>query len=202
MTQNHRRRRDVRRHVLAGFAVSAFAALVWMSPPVLAGPLVDPSTLQPVPPAGAVCKADGQQTICHTGLRFELVDEPVFDLPCGTLYETSIDVRRGIRWYDADGKITTRFVTQDVDGSWSLSPTGTGPIVTVTVHANWRNEYSPPGQEADSVPTTFHGDGLTVRAPGVGVIAHIAGLDVPDGTHRGAIRGVDDPGQLCAALTR
>jgi hypothetical protein len=202
MTQDHSRRRSVRRHILAGFAFSASAALFWMSAPVLAGSLVDPSTLQPVPPPGAVCRADGQQTICHTGLRFDLVNEPVFDLPCGTVYETSIDVRRGIRWYDADGKLTTRFVGQDAEGSLSLSPTGAGPTVTVTVHANWRNEYSPPGQDADSVPATSHGDGLTVRAPGVGVIAHIAGLDLPDGTHRGAIRGVDDPGPLCAALTR
>jgi hypothetical protein len=33
------------------------------------------------------------------------------------------------------------------------------------------------------------------------VIAHIAGLDPVDGTHRGAIRGVDDPAPLSAALT-
>jgi CheY-like chemotaxis protein len=39
---------------------------------------------------------------------------------------------------------------------------------------------------------------------GVGVIAHIAGLDLPDGTHRGVFRFVDDPqveAALCAALT-
>jgi hypothetical protein len=202
MTQHHTRRRKVRLHVLGGIVASAAAALVWMSASASAGSSVDPSTLQPVPPPGAVCQADGQQIICHTGLRFDLVNEPVFDLPCGTVYETSVDVRRGIRWYNAEGKLTTRFVTQDVDGSWSLSPTGAGPTVTVTVHANWRSEYSPPGQDADSVPLTFHGDGLTIRAPGVGVIAHIAGLDLPDGTHRGTIRGVDDPGPLCAALTR
>jgi hypothetical protein len=202
MKQVHGRRRKVRWHVVAGIAASAAVALVWMSTPVSAGSLVDPSTLQPVPPPGAECRADGQQTICHTGLRFDLVNEPVFDLPCGTIYETSVDIRSGIRWYDADGKLTRRFVTQDLDGTWSLSPTGAGPTVTLTVHANWRNEYSPPGQDADSVPATSHGDGLTVRAPGVGVIAHIAGLDLPDGTHRGAIRGVDDPAPLCAALTR
>jgi hypothetical protein len=202
MTQHRSRCRKVGLQVLGGIAVSATAVLVWMSVAASAGSLVDPSTLQPVPPPGAVCQDDGQQIICHTGLRFDLVNEPVFDLPCGTVYETSVDVRRGIRWYNAEGKLTTRFVTQDVDGSWSLSPTGAGPTVTLTVHANWRNEYSPPGQDADSVPTTSHGDGLTVRAPGAGVIVHIAGLDLPDGTHRGTIRGVDDPGPLCAALTR
>jgi hypothetical protein len=41
-------------------------------------------------------------------------------------------------------------------------------------------------------------------ASGFGVIAHIAGLDLPDGTHRGVLRLVDDPQEaerLCAALT-
>ena len=52
------------------------------------------------------------------------------------------------------------------------------------------------------MPATGHGDGLRVGAPCFGVIAHIAGLDLPDGTHRGAVRGVDDPAPLCAALTR
>src|SRR4029453_2318099 len=99
-----------------------------------------------------------KQKRCHPGLRFELLKEPIFDLPCGTVHETSIDVRRGIRWYDADGKLTTRFVSRNLEGSWSLSPTAAGPPATVTVHANWRNEYSPPGQDADSVPSTSHGD--------------------------------------------
>jgi hypothetical protein len=201
MKQHQSRRRKVGLHVLGGIVASAAAVLVWMSVAAFAGSFVDPSTLQPVPPPGAECQADGQQIICHTGLRFELVNEPVFDLPCGTVYETSVDVRRGIRWYNAEGKLTTRFVSQDVEGSWSLSPTGAGPTATLTVHANWRDEFTPPGQDVDSV-SAYHGDGLTVRAQGFGVIVHIAGLDEPDGTHHGTFRGTDDPAPLCAALTR
>ena len=37
------------------------------------------------------------------------------------------------------------------------------------------------------------------------MIAHIAGLDRPDDTHRGVFRFIDDPAvaaELCAALTR
>ena len=63
--------------------------------------------------------------------------------------------------------------------------------------------YTVPGDES-SGPETFHGSGITARAPGVGVIAHIAGLDLPDGTHRGVLRFVDDPqvaAAVCAALT-
>jgi hypothetical protein len=51
------------------------------------------------------------------------------------------------------------------------------------------------------VSTEAHGDGLAVRAAGIGVIAHIAALDPVDGAHRGAIRGLDDRAPLCAALT-
>jgi hypothetical protein len=60
-----------------------------------------------------------------------------------------------------------------------------------------------PGDES-SASTTFHGSGFSVRAPGFGVIAHIAGLDLPDGTHRGVLRLIDAPQdaeRLCAALT-
>ena len=191
--------------VTAGWiAALVGAVLIWMAAPAGAGPIVDPTTLQPEPPPGAVCRADGPWTICQTTFLVDLVNEPILDfaLPCGTIYETIFDLREGIRWY-LDGKLVKRFVRQNAEGTWSLSPTGAGPTVTVALHANWRNEYAVPGDES-SGPQTFHGSGFTVRAPGVGVIAHIAGLDLPDGTHRGVIRIGDDPqvaAALCAALT-
>jgi hypothetical protein len=126
---------------------------------------------------------------------------PVLDLPCGTVYETSVDARAGIRWY-SDGKLAKRRVSQDAEGTWSLSATGAGPTVAVSAHASWRNVYAIPGDDT-SGPEFFHGDGLTVQAPGYGVIMHIAGLDLPDGTHRGILRFIDDPqaiAELCAAL--
>jgi hypothetical protein len=169
-----------------------------------AGALVDPSSLTPPPPPGAVCRADGAGTICHTEVSFPSVNDPVFDLPCGTVYETGSDVRHGIRWYNSDNKLVKRFVTQDAEATWSLSPTGAGPTVTATTHANWRNDYAVPG-DVSTGPQVTHGDGLTVQAPGFGVIAHIAGLDPPDGPHRGIFHDIDDPAvaaKLCAALTR
>jgi hypothetical protein len=183
------------------------AGLIGMAVPAAAGPLVDPSTLQPPPPPDSECRLDGAWIICHTSLVLGPVNEPILDfqLPCGTLYETASDVRRGIRWYDSStGKLLKRFVSQDFQGTWSLSPTGAGPTVMVTAHANWRNVYAVPGDES-SGPTTFHGNGFTVQAPGFGVIVHIAGLDLPDGTHRGVARVIEDPAvaaELCAALTR
>ena len=96
-----------------------------------------------------------------------------------------------------------RFVTQNAEGTLSLSPTGAAPTVTIALHANWRNEYAVPGDES-SGPQIFHGSAITLRAPGVGVIAHVAGLDLADGTHRGVLRFIDDPevaAVLCEALT-
>jgi hypothetical protein len=121
------------------------AVLALMVTGALAGPAaaatVDPDTLNPPPPPGADCREDGTWIICHTGLTFDAVNAPIddFGLPCGTIYETSNDVRRGIRWYGrADRTIVKRVVTQDVEGTWSLSPTGAGPAVSLSAHANWR----------------------------------------------------------------
>jgi hypothetical protein len=178
------------------------ALLISMSAPAAAGPVVDPTTLQPEPPPGAVCRADGPWTICQTTFLEEHVNEPIFDLPCGTLYETIYDLREGIRWY-LDGKLVKRFVSQNAEGTWSLSPTGAGTTATVALHANWRNEYAVPGDESSSTQT-LHGSSIIVRVPGVGVIVHVAGIDLPDGTHRGLFRITEDPAvaaALCEALT-
>jgi len=174
---------------------------IWMAVPAGAGSLVDPSTLEPPPPPGATCTLDGPWTICDTTFGASHPTEAAFDLPCGTVYETLTDLRRGIRWYAA-GKLVKRFVSQDAEGTWSLSPTGAGPNAVVTSQANWRDDYAVPGDES-SASTTVHGNDVVVRAPGSGVIAHIAGIDSPDGTHHGIVRFIDDPDvatELCAAL--
>ena len=55
----------MRRLSLALAAALAGGVLIWMAVPAAAGPIVDPSTLQP-PPPNAVCRADGRQVICDT----------------------------------------------------------------------------------------------------------------------------------------
>ena len=69
----------------------------------------------------------------------DLVNEPIadFDLPCGTLYETIYDLREGIRWYPGR-KVVKRFVSQNAEGTWSLSPSDAEPTVKISFHANWR----------------------------------------------------------------
>jgi hypothetical protein len=189
--------RTARLRALLGATILALAGLVGMAVPAAAGPLVDPDTLQPPPPPGAECRLDGQWIICQTGLSFTLVNEPIIDVPCGQIYETSTDVRSGIRFYNAEGLLVKRFATQDVEGTWSLSPTGEGPTADVRAHANWWIILTVPGDES-SGELTQHGNGFTVSSPGSGVIVHIAGLDLPEGDHRGVFRVVEEDPQVAA----
>jgi hypothetical protein len=166
-----------------------------------AGPVVESATLQPPPPPGTVCRSDGPWTICSR----ETVDSwtlvPIFQLPCGQLYESAVDAREARRWY-LDGKLVKRRVVQNAEATWSLSPTGSGPAVEVGIHANWIVELAVPGEESTG-SLTAHGNFATVHLPGAGGALHIAGIDLPDGTHRGVFRFVDDPDAvqaLCAAL--
>ena len=170
--------------------------------PASAGTPVDPNSLIPPPPPGATCSDNGNQVICHTFVDVTLVNEPAFDISCGTIYETSADHRDGIRWYNSDYELVRRHVTQDLEGTWSLSPTGAAPMVNISAHANWSNEYLIPGDDSSATQVN-HGDGFTVQAPGFGVIIHYAGLDEIDGTHHGINRDIVDPAveaELCAAL--
>jgi hypothetical protein len=168
-----------------------------------AGRSVDPDTLNPPPPPGSSCQRDGRQVICHTVFVQDFVNEPVFELPCGLFYETSHDDRRGTRWY-INGKLHTRFVSSSLHGTWSLSPVGAGPLVTLKGNANWRNVDIPFDQPEENWPITVHGNDITASAPGYGVILHIAGRDDPDGDHHGTgVTDFDDPAvhaELCAAM--
>jgi hypothetical protein len=195
-----------RLRALVGASILALAGVVSMAVPAAAGPLVDPSTLQPPPPPGAECRLDGQWIICQTALEFTPVNEPILDieLPCGTMYWTGTDARSGIRWYNADDrKLVKRFVTQDVDSVVSLSPTGAGPTATLVQYANFWTYYAVPGDESSGSGPEL-GNSLTISAPGYGVIVHIAGLSLPDETFHGTFRFPEDPevaAELCAALT-
>jgi hypothetical protein len=169
---------------------------------------VDPAAHTPAPSqvgATAECQADGAWIICHTTLPITNVNEPVAELPCGTVYETSSDIRHGIRWYSADDSvIVKRHVTDDADGTWSLSSQGAGPTVTISAHGNWYDSQYADPNDLDSGVGAAHGE-FTLQAPGFGVIAHIAGRDATDEPHRGVFRPIEDPAvatRLCAALTR
>ena len=184
---------------LALIGVFGLTAIIAASVPAAAGPIADPNTLTPVPPPGAVCRADGSWTICHTVFLEEFANEPAFDLPCGTVYETRHDPRTGLRWY-FNGLLVKRQVFSTVEGTWSLSPTGDGTTVTFKAHRTWTDVYSVPGDEGSAVES-FRGLDLHVFVAG-GVV-QIAGLQLSETDHRGVFRFPDDPqaaDALCEAL--
>lgn len=184
---------------LTMLGVFALTAIIAASMPAAAGPIVDPGTLTPVPPPGSQCRADGAWTICHTVFLEEFANEPAFDLPCGTVYETRYDPRTGLRWY-LDGLLVKRQVFAHAQGTWSLSPSGDGPTVRFIAHRTWTDVYSVPGDEGSAVET-FRGVDLHVFVPG-GVI-QVAGLQLSETDQRGVFRLPDDPQMadaLCEAL--
>jgi hypothetical protein len=178
------------------------AAISWTTTSASAGAIVDPATLQPVPP-NAVCRADGSYVICDTFVDETLVNEPIFDLPCGTVYETSSYHGAGTRWY-VNGLLVKRHVAARLDGTWSLSLTGAGPTLKETANYSTDSYWPVPGNGGDETAvTTDHGSNFKVSAPGVGVIIQDSGSVYPDGTHRGLLRGLPSPetaAALCAAF--
>jgi hypothetical protein len=185
-------------------AALAGGVVIWMASPAAAGPLVDPTTLQPRPPPNAVCRDDGPQVICDTFVDETAVNEPIsdLDLPCGTIYETSHFHGAGIRWY-VDGLLVKRQVVADLQGTWSLSPTGDAPTVSISGTSSFWTFWAVPGDDS-TASETHHGNGFKVSAPGFGVLIHDAGLTYSDGTHRGVLRLIEDPqvaAAVCAALT-
>jgi hypothetical protein len=188
-------------------AAAALSCVCWVggAAPAMGGQEVDPSTLTPAPPPGATCVTTGDAVRCATTFDASLQAEPVFTLPCGQVYETSTDVRRGIRWY-VDGRLDRRFVFQTAGGSWSLSPTMSAPVVTWVAHASWQNLDIDADAPEETWPTTTHGLSIRVTGPDGRTIFQYAGLDLPDGTHHGIgdwaeLESAEVQAALCDVLT-
>ena len=172
------------RRIIVALMLAIVAAAITAGAALAAPRTIDPNTLTPPPPPGAECKDTGNYIICQTFFdEPSLVNEPVFELSCGTVYETSNVHREGIRWYSPEGLLLKRFVREDAQGTLSLSATGEGPTVRFFAHDNWTDIYTTPGDE-ESASTTYHGVGLRIIAPGSGGLIY-AGTTLPDGTHHG-----------------
>jgi hypothetical protein len=186
-------------------AVTPVIASLVLAAPTFAGPIVDPNTLQPVPP-NATCRDDGRQIICDTFVEESIVNEPIadFDLPCGTIYETSFFRGDGTRWY-VDRLAVKRHVAASLDGTWSLSPTGAGPTVKISGHWSIWTVWTTPGDDSTLVEYRSSGNDFKVSAPGFGVILQNAGVTYADGTHHGVSAQFpftpEVEATLCAALT-
>ena len=126
-------------------AIAMLATLLAPSSAALAGQgTVDPSTLSPVPPADAVCTAVGGAVLCETVRLVTFVNEAAFELPCGLVYASGVDDRTYKRWYK-DGQLARRAVHQSATGTWTLSPGGAAPVLSVATHTSWGEDYLVPG---------------------------------------------------------
>jgi hypothetical protein len=159
--------------------------------------LVDPTTLTPPLKPFRVCYEDGPWVKCDTSGTDAIEREPVFDLPCGTIYETATAVAHATRWYE-NGLLVERDATQSVRGTWSLSPTGAAPTVDIAANDGWHETFLVPGDlSSDSV--VAHGNFL--RISGMGADFRDVGIYGPEGTHHGLASFTDEAAaRLCALL--
>jgi len=191
----------VNRFVLRLATVASAAGLLLASATTTLAGSVDPSTLTPPPPPDARCHSAGNQTICDTILDFDMENEPAFDLPCGTVYITGTDYRNGTRFYNSDGLLVRRHVTDQIDTVISLSSDGSGPTLSLTGHLNWWGEWTVPGSDGDGIQTN-HGVDTKISGPGLGSGFHLSGNFSPDGTMVGRGTAWTDEAMdlVCGAL--
>ena len=152
---------------------------------------VDPDTLTPPPPPGATCEAVGGTTvICHTAISFPAFGDPILDIACGTVYMWATDDRIGIRWYE-NGLITKRVYRAEFDGTWSLTPDGSGPTISATGNWNSSSIWTVPGDN-DTLVETFHGLHFHGTAAGLEGGALLLAGRIEDGVINGVNR-IDEP---------
>ena len=198
----HRKRRGlVQCGVIA--VLSMCGAIAFPATAANAGPIVDSSDFVPAPPQGAVCREHGTSVLCRT--RFSFIEDatPAFETPCGWIYENS-EMPRDIYTEYVGGLLVGRHVTSRVNGTWSLSPTGSEPTVRIIGGWNWRTELAVPGDESTAMITT-HGNQLKISA-GLSRYANISGIFYPNEDYHGVLifsifDSVQAQEALCDALT-
>jgi hypothetical protein len=166
---------------------------------VLARTPVDPTSLTPPLKPFRVCWELGPTVQCDTSGDVVIPWEATDELPCGQLYATSHEVSNSTRWYQ-DGLIVRRAVQERDRGSWSLSPTGSGPTVEFSIDSSWDEHFAIPG-DIDSAIRDVRG--ITVHSAQLGAVLMEAGLylGADDLTH-GLSTGQDPAGiaKLCDLL--
>ena len=163
--------------------------------------LVDPTTLTPPLKPFRVCFEDGPWVKCDTSGPTETYanqENSDFGLPCGTIYESATVTSHATRWYQ-NLLLVERNTEVHVVGTWSLSPTGSGPAVAFGGDFGYHETFLVPG-DLSSDSEVSHGSFLRVPALGAGF--HESGIGMADGTDHGHLDSFTDEAkaQLCALL--
>jgi hypothetical protein len=150
----------IQRMAIAGAAAALAGSLVVTSsaPASAAGDPVDPSTLTPAPPDffNPSCREVGLEIRCD--LAFVDPDQPLqapTGVICGSgatafeILDTFTRSVRGKRYYNADGLLLRRHFTDDIDGTFTNSVTGT--TVTYTQHGSHLVDNATPGDDSSGI---------------------------------------------------
>lgn len=172
-------RRNLHR-VAAAAALGLLGVIIWATP-VAAREPVDPSSLNPAPPAsfGATCERLGHQIVCE--LAFS--DPPVANEPSGIVCgSTELFVSQtrdvvGKRFYDADGDLLQRHFREDLNGTFT-NP-ATGKSADWVAHNTVIHDLATPGDIASGT-TRITGQQARVFVAGGGTILLDAGRIVVD----------------------
>jgi len=188
------------RRIFLVAAILAIASLMGASV-TSAHTLVDPTTLTPPLKPFRICFQDGPWVKCDTSTpttSFANQANTDFDLPCGTIYESGTATTNATRWYQ-NLLLVERNAQEHIAGTWSLSPTGSGPTVAFATDISWHETFLVPG-DLSSDSEVVHGSFL--RVPALGAEFHDSGIGLPDGTTHGHTSFTDAAkAQLCALLT-
>jgi hypothetical protein len=133
---------------------------------------VDPTSLTPPLKPFRVCWELGPYVQCDTSGVSTTANEIADELPCGQVYQSVTEISNSTRWYQ-DGLIVRRALQERGRGSWTLSPTGAGPIVEFSFSFSWDEHFTTPGDITSAVADVR---GNTLQVPALGAALHESGL--------------------------
>lgn len=169
---------DRRIRAFAGLLVGALLLALFLAAPAAAREPVDPSTLNPAPPAefNPVCFRSGAGIICDLAFSDpDIAGEPSGIVCDGTelLFAQSRTVV-GKRFYDGDGNLLRRHFREYLDGTY-INP-DTGGVALWSQHNTVVHDLAVPGDQSTGV-TNISGS-IRIWSPGGGTILTDAGVTV------------------------
>jgi hypothetical protein len=200
------------RHPLVPVVLLALAAVIGAPAAAVAAAPRPTAELNPAPPDGYTCTANGTGTVCHLDAT-NVFDPAPSGIVCGdgaTAFDVFDQATRRLvatRWYDRDGNLVKR-----IRENWfsdARFSTVTGSAVDYRQHDTDTDYFAVPGDLGSA--TIYSQNSLVATAPGWGVVAMEAGRTVVDADGNVEQNGrrdlsdyfVGDPtslDRLCAAL--
>jgi len=186
--------------VLLGAAALSLALVAPVAAATSGHVRIDPTTLTPPLKPYRVCYQDGPWVKCDTSGPTETYANQEVDLglPCGFIYESATITSHATRWY-VNLLLVKRDAQEHITGTWSLSPTGSGPTVAFAGDDSHREVFLVPGDLSSSSDVAHGG---FFRVPALGAGFHDSGIYFADGTHQGHTSFTDEAkARLCELLT-